>query len=160
QLRLDRLPDDGWFPHAYEKLLPQAREAPCLVAIEPNFGDWRDAAGGRCFWVGNEEINLYILATAPRVLRLQTKFHLGHAIPECPQRHLLLTMPDGTRQEKDVTAGPAHLDIRLHRGLNRFTLCCPDKVTNAALPPETARLFLLGFMDFRLSFAPEEADGV
>lgn len=144
-------------PYKVWQLLPRTSSQPCLLAINPLVGGDRQSDGCVSFWAGNQDVTLVVVVEQDGILNVETQLHLGEAIPEIPLRTLVVGTGAGYRMRTCVAAGPAHFQVPVRAGVNHVLLSCPDKVTNRSLPPDLARLMLLGLMSTRLSFAPGDA---
>jgi hypothetical protein len=141
-------------PYQVWQLLPQASSQPCLLAIHPLIGADRLSDGRVSFWVGSQDVTLVLVVEEDGILNVETQFHLGQTIPEIPLRTLVVETLAGYRARTWVAAGPGRLQVPVRAGVNHVLLSCPDKGTNRSLPPDEARLMLLGLMHTSLSFAP------
>lgn len=150
--------------------------APTLLHMEPQIGGGRDQTGGKCFWVGDEAVNLSVWAPRAGTLKLSATFFSGTAEGNRESRTLALSAgvpakaakgyvdawaPKKLRRESRylgyrahliMRPGPGEISVPVNFGLNRITLRCVGEPIDDGDP--AAHLLRLGVMGMKMSITP------
>lgn len=152
-------------------------ERPMLLRLQPELGRGRNSDGGKCFWLGDQEVVLSVWVPRAGTLKMSATFCSRQGLGKQQPRDLEITTgvpakvakgfvdiwaPRSLRRESRalgyraqtvVRPGGGDILIPVHDGLNQIALRCLDWPPNDP-DTETDHLFLLGVMGMKMSMCP------